>query len=430
MPGSLFCGNHLPNTDTTVSKRSQKFKVATRRRVPCPVDGSHTVYEYDLAKHVLVCNCVKDADIMKNLPYYSHNINSGLHNNVMVKNNVAAIKEAVVHKEDENGHLDSSATEQSIIDQLQAIDFANLRLRIEVAYASCVGELAFEKLHHKCCDELLEKKKKAGSSNGVIRHIEQQASIIGHMDRVKLLENSNAAFVELGAGRGMLSLALAQLYPDSLYVLIDRAHTRGKADRFIGSNTKGNVVAENCSRTLRGKIDIRHLNFAGMREILNKPVVCMSKHLCGVATDLSLRAILHTLPGLNTGKYASLKDKPASVSSGFQGLAIALCCHHVCAWEDYVNPDFFLAHNFKSEEFKLLTSMTSWTTCGMGLEGDAVKHILGISKDERAELGRKCKRIIDAGRAAYLAQFQLKTRLVHYCDTNDSLENCLLLAWR
>lgn len=59
-----------------------------------------------------------------------------------------------------------------------------------------------------------------------------------------------------------------------------------------------------------------------------------------------------------------------------------------------------------------------------------VRGGLYFSKDDRALLGRKCKRIIDAGRAAYLEHFGMKTRLVHYCDTNDSLENCLLLAWR
>ncbi|EEY68402.1 tRNA guanosine-2'-O-methyltransferase, putative [Phytophthora infestans T30-4] len=425
VPGSLFCGNHLPDYDAVVSKKSQKFKAAARRRVPCPVDASHTVYEYDLAKHVLVCNRVKDADAMKKLPYYSHNINSGSHCSSKEDDKAADVGEPGVEKdEDGNEHSAPSAQEQQgIIDKLQAVDFADLRKRIETAYASCVGALALEKLHHTCCDQLFEEKKKAGASKSVLRHIEQQASIIGHMEKVNLLENPNAVFVELGAGRGMLSLALAQMYPDSLYVLIDRAHTRGKADRFIG----GDEAAKERSSTLRAKIDIRHLNFAGMQEIVSKPVVCMSKHLCGVATDLSLRAIAQTLPEPKSDK-AILLD--STVSSSFQGLAIALCCHHVCAWEDYVNPEFFRAHGFKPEEFELLTSMTSWTTCGMGLEGDAVQHILGISKDERAALGRQCKRIIDAGRAAYLAQLQLKTRLVHYCDTKDSLENCLLLAWR
>ncbi|GMF24625.1 unnamed protein product [Phytophthora fragariaefolia] len=276
-------------------------------------------------------------------------------------------------------HAEPSAQEQQgIIDKLLAIDFADLRRRIDAAYAACVGELKLEKLHHKCCDQLFEEKKKAGASKSVLRHIEQQASIIGHMDQAKLLQDSNAAFVELGAGRGMLSLALAQMFPDSLYVLIDRAHTRGKADRFIGGEGKGEESARDSSTTLRAKIDIRHLNFAGMQEILHKPVVCMSKHLCGVATDLSLRAIAQTLPERSNAKVLSSEDAPVPLSSSFQGLAIALCCHHVCAWEDYVNPTFFQDQGFMPEEFELLTSMTSWTTCGMGLEGDAVKHILGI----------------------------------------------------
>ncbi|KAE8981404.1 hypothetical protein PR003_g24562 [Phytophthora rubi] len=433
VPGSLFCGNHLPDNDAAVSKKSQKFKAATHRRVPCPVDASHTVYEFDLAKHVLVCNRVKDADTMKKLPYYDHNINSGTHcSDRSSASSDAADQEVAAEKEAEDKeHSEPSVQEQQgIIDKLLAIDFADLRRRIEAAYDSCVGELALEKLYHKCCDQLFEEKKKAGASQSVLRHIEQQASIIGHMEQVKLLQDAGAAFVELGAGRGMLSLALAQMFPDSLYVLIDRAHTRGKADRFIGGDGKGEEAAKDSSTTLRAKIDIRHLNFAGMQEILNKPVVCMSKHLCGVATDLSLRAIVQTLPERESERVVSPESAQSSVSSNFQGLAIALCCHHVCAWEDYVNPAFFQSQGFMPEEFQLLTSMTSWTTCGMGLEGDAVKHILGISKDERAVLGRKCKRIIDAGRAAYLKQMKLNTRLVHYCDTKDSLENCLLLAWR
>ncbi|CAI5746382.1 unnamed protein product [Peronospora destructor] len=318
VPGSLFCGNHLPDTDAIVTKKSQKFKITTRHRVSCPVDASHTIYAYDLAKHVLVCNRVKDADIMTKLPYYSHNINSGTYctneekDEVSVNN--ARQQEIATEKEGMNDHLVPSAKEQQgIIDKLLAVDFAELRNRIEAAYESCVGELVLEKLHHKCCDQLLEEKTKAGASKSLLRHIEQQASIIGHMEQVKLLQDSNAAFVELGAGRGMLSLALAQMLPESLYVLIDRAHTRGKADRFIGGEGKGEEAAKVKSTTLRAKIDIRHLNFAGMPEILDKSVVCMSKHLCGVATDLSLRAIAQTIPETNSVKApAALKASPLS----------------------------------------------------------------------------------------------------------------------
>lgn len=51
------------------------------------------------------------------------------------------------------------------------------------------------------------------------------------------------------------------------------------------------------------------------------------------------------------------------------------------------------------------------------------------SQADRAVLGRKCKRLIDAGRVEYLRSLGLEAKLVHYCDVEDSVENCLLLAW-
>lgn len=270
------------------------------------------------------------------------------------------------------------------------VDFTDLSSRIHAAYDRCVGEIQLQKLTHACCDALYAEKKGAGAAKNILRHIEQQASILGHMDRVKLLDES-AVFVELGAGRGMLSLALAQSFKDSVYVLIDRAHTRGKADRFIESVdavSAGEEIDQGARRVVRAKIDIRHLNFAGMEQVVEKPVVCMSKHLCGVATDLSLRAITQTLPrgsescDDNAKAHGEVCDDgslvASSVSPHFRGLAVALCCHHVCAWEDYVNPEFFESQGFHAREFPLLTGMTSWATCGMGLEGGAVEHTLGI----------------------------------------------------
>ena len=64
------------------------------------------------------------------------------------------------------------------------------------------------------------------------------------------------------------------------------------------------------------------------------------------------------------------------------------------------------------------------------LTGGVSDASLWRSKSERALLGRKCKRIIDAGRVAYLETLQLRAKLVHYCDVQDSIENCLLVAWK
>ncbi|TMW68371.1 hypothetical protein Poli38472_005839 [Pythium oligandrum] len=417
--GALFCGNHLPADAQVSSKSSQQFKAELRSRVPCPIDGSHTVYQYDLEKHLKVCNKTRDAEAAKALPYYSENINSGTHA-VTTREELKAAEVSIEASDDTEKEHDgpTAQQEQSLIDKLAALDFADLVKRVNSAYDTCVGSIPTEKLRHSCCDALLTEKTAAGASRAALRHIEQQASIIGHMERAKLLD-SKAAFLELGAGRGMLSLALAQTFPDSLYVLIDRAGSRGKADHFI----RDNMSDTSAHKVMRAKIDIRHLNLAGMKELVDMPIVGMSKHLCGVATDLSLRAIANTVP--------VPESHPAGViSPAFKGIAVALCCHHACQWEDYSNPEFFLAQGFSAQEFPLLKGMTSWATCAMQATGDTVEQVLGITKSDRAILGRKIKRILDAGRIDYLKRLGLQTQLVHYCEVDDSVENCLLLAWR
>jgi tRNA:m4X modification enzyme len=300
-----------------------------------------------------------------------------------------------------------------------------------------------EKLFHPCCDVLFAEKKAQGASKTSLRHIEQQASILAHMEKLDLL-HKGVTYIEMGAGRGMLSLALAQKfqqvinhqerveiqsgisYPDAnslSYILIDRAGSRGKADHLLSLSSKESRTRPQ-QHTFRAKIDIRHLNFGAMSEAVNRSVVCMSKHLCGVATDLSLRCISTTLPPV----------VPNQISPHVKGIAIALCCHHVCTLEDYISPEFFLSQGFQPQEFALLTGMTSWATCGMNgaeaEEGDSVERALGINREDRIILGRKCKRILDTGRLLYIRSHQLQARLVHYCEEQDSLENCLLLAWR
>jgi tRNA:m4X modification enzyme len=370
----------VPNDTTACSNRSQQFKPELRVRVPCPLDGSHSVYAFDLEKHVKVCNKLREATAAKSLPFYTENINSGTHVSVtapvVVESTADEENEADGEQGETTEHVEPTPREeQGLIDRLALLDFPGLVNRVHAAYDKCVGDIPLQKRHHPCCDVLLAEKTAAGSSKNVLRHIEQQASILGNMDDVQLLDAS-AAFLELGAGRGMLSLALAQALPDNLYVLIDRAGGRGKADHIIRDAAK----AQKEPRVKRAKIDIRHLNLAGMQELNDAPaVVGMSKHLCGVATDLSLRS-LHTLPRGAT-------DTDGKLSSRLKGLAVALCCHHVCRWEDYVSPEFFITLGFSAPEFALLCAMTSWATCAMGITGDSVEHVLGIRLVELFVLG-------------------------------------------
>ncbi|OQR90398.1 tRNA guanosine-2'-O-methyltransferase [Achlya hypogyna] len=412
--GSLYCGNHIVEDEGVVSNKSKKFKAELRQRVPCTLDPSHTVYAFDLKKHLIICNKLKEAEATKALPYYAFNINSG--NNATDSPSEAAPADETAAEGDNDNDLEdgrhnqpSAARQANVFQTLTTMDHNAFAARIEAVFARVVGDIPTRTLNHEACAKLLTDKQATGAAHGALRHIQQQASILGHMEAKGLLHPSNT-YMELGAGRAMLSLALTQLYPASPFILVDRSGTRGKADQYIAPESK-------CTRA---KIDIRHLNLAGMQEAVNTPVVALSKHLCGVATDLSLRALATTLP----------PTTPGALSPHLRGLAIALCCHHACNWEDYIHPSFLTDLGFTPAEFKVLVSLSGWATCGMGTEGDAVETVLGWSREKRTALGRQCKRLIDMGRVEYLRSRGMEAHLVHYCEQAESLENCLLLAWR
>ncbi|EER07480.1 hypothetical protein, conserved [Perkinsus marinus ATCC 50983] len=46
-----------------------------KKRVPCPIDPNHTVYERNLEKHIAVCSKTKDNDFIKRQPLYDEGYN-------------------------------------------------------------------------------------------------------------------------------------------------------------------------------------------------------------------------------------------------------------------------------------------------------------------------------------------------------------------
>lgn len=72
-----------------------------------------------------------------------------------------------------------------------------------------------------------------------------------------------------------------------------------------------------------GQVDIRDVVLTGVGLEAGRPVLGVGKHVCGVATDLSLRAL---------GRYTQGQGR-------VQAVALATCCYHVCQWRDYVGKD-------------------------------------------------------------------------------------------
>lgn len=175
------------------------------------------------------------------------------------------------------------------------------------------------------------------------------------------------------------------------------------------------------------------------------PYLAIGKHLCGPATDLTLRCCLSEQ--CNQGSVQDCRS-----NANLKGLAIATCCHHLCQWKHYTNRKFMSDLGITKGQFHSMTWFTSWavdadhssdlpdiTDCSLQLQSIEEKQCFGdmhgvedvvrnMKPVERAVLGFKCKQIIDVGRMMWAKEHGLDTQLVKYVPSGISPENHLLLA--
>lgn len=426
--GKRLCGEHA-----THAKEGE----STKKRIPCPLDPKHTVYEDQLPKHLRKCNSREKPKPV----YYVQDINCG----------------------SEDGTATSQ--EQIPISSLSEVQLENLINKLKKAVSGLDLILEDRMLSHKALQEALNDPKNGDSAS---KHLKQQASILGNMDRLGLLR-SGRCYVEFGAGRGKLShwvdIALGET-ENTQFLLVERASTRFKVD---GKHRKQNSLCE------RLHIDIQHLCLSKVPVLAKekRTVVGIGKHLCGAATDLALRCLLEncaaaseepsskrlkrdiTEPAANSSTKGDASGHDGSVPVA--GIVIALCCHHRCDWKHYVGKSFFQALGLSEEDFDFFQRLSSWATCGIRkkqddtstnrtvsseLENNADQHDLEnqlqnfssdslqrlLTAEERENIGRLCKLLIDRGRIHYLQQKGYRADLQYYTDPAVSLENVLLTA--
>lgn len=125
------------------------------------------------------------------------------------------------------------------------------------------------------------------------KHLDQLSSLMGHMGKNGMLKDKTACFVEFGAGKGDLSAyvkrAVNEENGEATYLLLDRKSVRNKVDQtLLGQSEQKSIVQ-------RQLIDIKDLELGKVECIANndKNVVAISKHLCGCATDISLKCLMN-----------------------------------------------------------------------------------------------------------------------------------------
>jgi tRNA:m4X modification enzyme len=321
-------------------------------------------------------------------------------------------------------------------------------------------------------------------------------------------EKRKPLYAELGAGRGYLSHFLLDAYGPLDVVLVERETYRFKAERSVGRDADARRekqkndarrASSRCERSDRAadadadaadadaddadakdryrkleteaetvrlrragsvierlRVDIKDLNFSGVELARGRDVVFIGKHLCGSATDLSLRCLLEPARGGATGTPET--KKKTLLKNGYRplGVCVATCCHHRCEWGSYVNREFMLEHGFGAKEFGWFAKMSSWATergdprslpradskrkrnesreeeraaakpsrraQSLPLDG------LDVPNTEKVELGGMAKTFLDVGRLKYLEKFGFAGSVRGYVERNTSPENRVLVA--
>ncbi|WVZ61146.1 hypothetical protein U9M48_011062 [Paspalum notatum var. saurae] len=217
LPSSQFCGNHLPESASGAG-----------RRVPCPVDPSHTVLEENLEAHVGKCPLKKHVAALAAQPYYSKGINSG---------------------GGETGRGVTSAEKRAAVYRLTEDEFQGLIGKIRSVHAAAAVVMRESYLITDACDKWM-----GGQVDRKVpyqeKHVVQQASIVGNMeafgllwrggtevvDRESAAVSDHQAVVEFGAGRGYLTQVLVDCYGIRNVFLVERRSYKLKADRSLRQN--------------------------------------------------------------------------------------------------------------------------------------------------------------------------------------------------
>uniref|UniRef100_A0A7C9CH15 tRNA:m(4)X modification enzyme TRM13 n=1 Tax=Opuntia streptacantha TaxID=393608 RepID=A0A7C9CH15_OPUST len=430
---SSFCGNHT-------ARDSGNW-------VKCPIDPSHSVLEDNLEAHVKKCPLLKQAHNLSLQPYYQKGINRG-------RDESAQNGERKDQQEEEGDF--SSEMKRQLVYNLTASQLCDLLCKIRTIHCSICKEIGISYKVPEVCNIWIQRQVD-GKLPFQEKHVLQQASILGNLEDLGVLNDSDKvlakeqsghsgshcskndipAVVEFGAGRAYLTQILADCYGIKKVFLVERKSYKLKADRSL--RQKESLVLE------RLRIDIEDLNLNAVESLRGVPYLAIGKHLCGPATDLTLRCCLAEHDDQDYGTERTVRQH-------LRGIAVATCCHHLSQWKHYPSKRYLLNLGITKDEFHALTWFTSWAVDadhGSELSDDSysqssvplsdtnenggdVEGAEGIIRNmkavDRAAVGFMCKDIIDMGRFMWIKEQGLEAKLVKYVPSNISPENRLLIA--
>ncbi|KAL0484155.1 tRNA:m(4)X modification protein [Acrasis kona] len=340
--------------------------VSGEKRIPCPVDPSHTIYEHDIQRHLKKCNTNIKIEQLVSQPYFQKNVNQGRDDDTQ---SVVYLKRKYLNLQPKTTRLSQmleGMTEQAIL---------SMAAKVKLIYEEVYKDYTISKEYSN--DSILASKIESNMLS--VKHGGQHLRIIDLLRKSQCL-SSNVDYIEFGCGSANLSLAVKQGI-DSLnepqnddlqqYILIDRTTVHNKSDSHIQyRNDHGEIYAQ----VDRITIDIAHLVFDKLPFKHDPSRACaISKHLCGIATDLTLKC-------LTSSKHQ------------VKGIFIALCCHHCTSYHSYPNAEYLNQHNITEQDYECYKLLSSWDIVFKDHQQEEPKQQQqGLSPHEKYIIGNRCK---------------------------------------
>lgn len=399
--GQTYCFAHInkvesaPQNENEITKKGKNGEII--RRVICSVDPSHTVWEDRLTKHLKICNAVKERLEIEHkeetCDWFSINYN------LQDLEKPEETLDAVINEDDWRQFMHEVTAKYN---EIFTVDLALQDGKYTKGLEGRLEEVSNQK------------------------HILQQSSLIEKLIDHDLID-VNAVVVEFGCGRAEFSRyhnkAMIETFKNSKkykpqYLLIDRAVPRLKFDKKMIADAEEFEIKNAEIRRL--KVDIKDFKLAeSLKTFPSQQFIGISKHLCGVATDLTLRCLLN-----------AIEDDP---EIKFKGCVIAMCCRHCCKYEWLLNEskEYLKKFGIDQSNFIYFKKMFAWATNGIkpGVARDAVNgHHSGLSYEQREIVGLKMRRILDESRKYAMEKRGFNVEIVKYIDRSISLEdNCIII---
>jgi hypothetical protein len=300
---SMYCGNHqsVGNGRSADGATDQ----AGAERIPCPIDSTHTIYKRNLKQHLKICTKQRQLDAMSEQLYFKQDCNSGPGwEALQVDSNASPISpESLAHKVNAcydkitnnysadgsmSTFLDGSVPPHvaAMYDTLSAVIGAklgqNLSAHRQLRHVEQDVLIAQQMIAH----DLLALRSTSGSAvagqtshTGVTFNTTDAAtSVSSRAHESSNVDRADTVYVELGAGRGLLSQAVSCVDPTATVVLVERSGSRKKVDRALKDSfaamdpttsssseaAEATEKANGVGAVHRARMDIRHCFVPGL----------------------------------------------------------------------------------------------------------------------------------------------------------------------